>query len=335
MPAKISIIIPVYNNEKYLPRCIESVREQTFCDFECILIDDGSPDSCPKICDEYAAKDERIKVIHQQNCGVSAARNAGLDVARGKFVTFIDSDDWVEKEFLKELYEKITSENADVVICGVRLHFKNGTVDNTAYLPKRKRKRKLEVLKLFCKGGAQMHTVWCKLYRRELFKNHEITFPVGIKQAEDTLVNFKTCFFAQKVCFIKRLLYNYDATNENSCTLSMEKQKTHDGMIFAVQEIFKLLDEQKYDRLKTSLKLMLKCRYVRKDDMNLDLFRSTYPEVNKKIFQAYQFRFNRKLYLWLLANGHEKAALAFNTFKAFVKEKVLHLHREEKVYLRQ
>ena len=102
----ISIIIPVYNTEKYLRRCIESVLSQSFTDFELILVDDGSKDSSPQICDEYASQDKRVRVIHKVNGGVSAARNDGLDIAKGEYVTFIDSDDWVEREYLQSLYDK-------------------------------------------------------------------------------------------------------------------------------------------------------------------------------------------------------------------------------------
>lgn len=101
-----SIIVPVYKVEKYLERCVESIINQTFEDFELILIDDGSPDRCGAICDEYAAEDERIKVIHQKNQGVSVARNAGLDVATGDYICFVDSDDWIELDCLKTVYDK-------------------------------------------------------------------------------------------------------------------------------------------------------------------------------------------------------------------------------------
>ena len=102
----ISIIIPVYNAENYLRRCIESVLSQSFTDFELILMDDGSKDKSPQICDEYASQDTRVQVIHKANGGVSAARNDGLDIAKGEYVTFIDSDDWVEREYLQSLYDK-------------------------------------------------------------------------------------------------------------------------------------------------------------------------------------------------------------------------------------
>ena len=118
MIPKISIIIPVYKVEEYLNRCLDSIIIQTFTDWECILIDDGTPDISGKICDEYVSKDNRFIVIHQENAGVSAARNAGLDIARGEYITFVDSDDWVEPNFLEEQYKDIVSDDYDVCICG-------------------------------------------------------------------------------------------------------------------------------------------------------------------------------------------------------------------------
>ena len=102
---KVSAIVPVYNVEKYIYRCVDSILNQTFSDFELILVDDGSPDNCPQICDEYAKKDSRIKVIHKENGGLSSARNAGLDIASGEWISFIDSDDWIHKDYLLYLPE--------------------------------------------------------------------------------------------------------------------------------------------------------------------------------------------------------------------------------------
>lgn len=118
MNPKISIIVPIYNVEKYLQKCVDSILCQTYKNLEIILVNDGSPDNCPAICDEYAKKDKRIKVIHKQNGGVSSARNAGLDVATGKYVQFVDSDDWVEPEYSKTMINLIEENNCDLGICG-------------------------------------------------------------------------------------------------------------------------------------------------------------------------------------------------------------------------
>ena len=114
---KLSIIVPVYNVEPYLRRCIDSILAQTFTDFELILVDDGSPDNCPAICDEYAEKDPRIVVIHKQNGGLSDARNAGLDIARGEYIGFVDSDDYIDAEMYEKMYNAAIMHNSDIVSC--------------------------------------------------------------------------------------------------------------------------------------------------------------------------------------------------------------------------
>ena len=116
---KISIIVPVYKVEKYIEQCIESILNQTFKDFELILVDDGSPDKCPEICDKYALKDERIKVIHQKNRGLSAARNTGIDVSSGDYLCFIDSDDLIASEYCQQLYNLLENNDYDFSVCGM------------------------------------------------------------------------------------------------------------------------------------------------------------------------------------------------------------------------
>lgn len=113
----ISVVVPIYKVEKYLVKCIDSIIEQSYRNIELILVDDGSPDSCPQICEEYRKKDSRIKVIHKQNGGLSDARNAGMEIATGEWITFIDSDDYVGINFLKELYSSAINTKADISIC--------------------------------------------------------------------------------------------------------------------------------------------------------------------------------------------------------------------------
>ena len=125
---KISVIVPVYNTEKYLNRCIDSILAQTFTDFELLLIDDGSTDCSGKICDEYAAKDSRVRVFHKENGGVSSARNMGLDNAQGEWITFVDSDDWVHEDFLKKRLALALNDNADIAYCDVEYVYRTHNV---------------------------------------------------------------------------------------------------------------------------------------------------------------------------------------------------------------
>lgn len=120
-----SIIVPVYNVEKYLDKCLASILEQTFKDFECIIIDDGSPDNSNIIIDKYVKLDQRFKVIHQKNMGLSAARNAGLDIAQKNYIVFVDSDDYIADDYLEKFAAKIASTNAEIVVCGLTEVFKD------------------------------------------------------------------------------------------------------------------------------------------------------------------------------------------------------------------
>lgn len=126
MKPKVSIIVPVYNVEKYLVRCMESLLNQTLKEIEIILVDDGSPDNCPQMCDEYARRDSRVKVIHKSNAGLGYARNSGLDVAVGEYIAFVDSDDYVDTSMYATLWNEARASNADVVFCNFKVEQRNG-----------------------------------------------------------------------------------------------------------------------------------------------------------------------------------------------------------------
>ena len=185
---KISIIVPFYNVEKYAPKCIESIINQTYTNLEIILVDDGSPDTCGKICDDYALKDGRIKVIHKKNAGLSDARNVGIKEATGKYIGFVDGDDYIEKDMYKYLYNLIKENNADISICGVEEVYEDGSIQDE------KAKESIEILskedaikELLLDKKVRSHA-WDKLYKRELFEN--IEYPYGRKM-EDIATTYK------------------------------------------------------------------------------------------------------------------------------------------------
>ena len=204
----ISVIVPVYNVEPYLRECIDSILSQTYRDFELILVDDGSPDNCGAICDEYAEKDTRIRVIHQENGGLSAARNAGLDIARGEYVTFVDSDDKVSSRYLECLYKMLINNEADVSTC--RALFSRSmpvsadctpSADCCELLP-----GKVACQQPYLSGGIIDVTAWGKLYARHLWD--DIRFPVG-KIHEDQAVVPILLYKAEKVAASQDKLYFY------------------------------------------------------------------------------------------------------------------------------
>lgn len=204
--AKISVIVPVYKVESYLRKCVDSVLGQTFKDFELILVDDGSPDNCGKICDEYAAADCRVKVIHQKNGGLSAARNAGIDSvmtqSKSEYITFIDSDDWVSDTYLERLYEGVCL-GAEISVVGVARAFDENTI--VRMRPERKW-RVLSPEEYWLIPDESKEAAWTKLYAKELFRN--VRFPVG-KVSEEVFTTHKVVFAARNIAVRGGTYYMY------------------------------------------------------------------------------------------------------------------------------
>lgn len=223
---KISIIVPVYNAENYLHRCVDSLLAQTFLDFEILLVDDGSPDESGKICDEYAQKDERVLVFHKENGGVSSARQCGLDHAQGEYVIHVDPDDWVESDYLEKLYAKALSDCADIVICDFsRVYSDHIKIEKVKYslTPE-------ECIASIFRGS--MHASLCnKLVRKDLYTQHHINFPYGLNLMEDLAVLFRLFYFSKRVVYVNKSLYNYNKTNSNSYTSRFLNDKYCEGYI--------------------------------------------------------------------------------------------------------
>ena len=201
----ISVIVPIYNVEPYLRRCVDFLLKQTYEDFELILVDDGSPDNCGAICDEYAAMDARVKVIHKANGGLSDARNAGLEIAQGEYIAFVDSDDWVAPEYLKRMMEAMQETGADICECGIlRTHGADEVPAAVCGLPEVYETS--DALEQLIHDGAFHQHVWNKLYRREVIA--DIMFPKG-KTNEDEFWTYQAFGNAKKVAKISDVLYFY------------------------------------------------------------------------------------------------------------------------------
>ena len=188
---KISVIIPVYNVEKYLRKCIDSVINQTYHNLEIILIDDGSLDNCGSICDEYCVIDERIRVIHKSNGGLSDARNAGLDIACGEYIGFVDSDDWIDPEMFEQLHKDLKSTGKDISVCGYLREYEqnklvrvvgNDTHENILLMTPQ------EAMNELLEDDIIRNHMWNKLYRAKIFEN--VRFPLG-RNFEDVLIQYK------------------------------------------------------------------------------------------------------------------------------------------------
>ena len=204
----ISIIIPIYKLEKYLDRCIESIVNQTYRNLEIILVDDGSPDRCPSICDEWAEKDSRIKVIHKENGGVSSARNAGLDIAKGDYIGFVDGDDYIRADMYKTLFDEVSKNNCDIVVCSYQMN--NEDVGNDGF----SRIRKFDAMILIATGDYKYGVLWNKLYKRSVIK--DIKMP-PLECCEDLIFNYYVFKNAENISETGLRLYHYEQ-NESSVT---------------------------------------------------------------------------------------------------------------------
>lgn len=211
----ISIIIPVYNVEKYIHRCIESILSQTFTNFELLLINDGSSDKSGDICDDFALEDSRIRVIHQKNGGVSRARNKGIKLAQGDFLMFCDSDDYVEKNWCSQLIEAVKKDNRVLPVSGIKLIYnlkeKREVIKTFSQNVKIGKDEYFEIYKKELSGG-----LWCKIYDRHIIEENSLDFDVNVSRAEDLLFNLKYITYMDSIVTVPAVTYNYVHSNENS-----------------------------------------------------------------------------------------------------------------------
>lgn len=205
---KISVIVPVYKVEKYLVRCVESILNQTYSNIEIILVDDGSPDNCPKLCDEYAAKDSRIRVIHKPNGGLSSARNAGMEQVTGEFVGFVDSDDWVQPTMYENCLSLIMDNNADIVQVGRHVSYGEKLDKSGEPKPKITIYNGKDGLQYYMESSTQTgsYAVWRCLYKTNLIR--DLKFREG-KINEDMDYNYKAFDRADRIVVTTEKLYSY------------------------------------------------------------------------------------------------------------------------------
>ncbi|MED4600760.1 glycosyltransferase [Paenibacillus validus] len=212
----ISIIIPVYNCEKFLKKCIESVLGQSYRNIEVILVNDGSYDNSQKICDSYADKDKRVKVIHKKNAGPGAARRDGISVSSGDYITFVDADDYIDKNMYQFLINKAENNNIDIIQCGYREVNINGETIKTYYLDNDYITGKYECSYNYASQSNTTNYLWNKLFRAHLFKN--VVYP-ELYAGEDSCLLTQLYSFSEKVITVKECFYNYVMTPESLCRM--------------------------------------------------------------------------------------------------------------------
>lgn len=216
--AVISVIVPVYKVEPWLDACVESLLAQTFTDFELILVDDGSPDGCPALCDAWAAKDGRVRVIHRENGGLSAARNSGIAAAKGGYLAFVDSDDIVAPDYLGAMYAALTEHDADMALCGVEDVQEDGTSLSPQVLTVPDAPGCFEgraLLHAFYGENSPCYTVaWNKLYKASLWR--ELRYPEGMIH-EDDAVAHELFWACDRVACLAQPLYFYRLRQGSIC----------------------------------------------------------------------------------------------------------------------
>ncbi|MFA7019229.1 MAG: glycosyltransferase [Sphaerochaetaceae bacterium] len=310
---KISIIVPVYNVEKYIQRCIDSILAQTFTDYELILVDDGSPDRCGEICDDYAKKENRIVVIHKKNGGVSAARNAGLDVARGEYLGFIDGDDYIAHDMYEKLLQACIENNADIATCGRYNVYENKITPRFSFEGSLIWSSKEAIESLLARDNIGS-SVCDKLFNRKLFE--KIRFPVE-QYYEDIIIMPQLLFVANKIVHIGESKYYYNRRPDSFTKETFTVKRMH--LLDAYQEVLGFVVE-KHPDLKPNAqglyfnKLLFLMRIMQASEIK-GQFRNEYNSVRRLILRNTWFIISNKY----LGNRNKIKMLLYatNTYNLF------------------
>lgn len=306
----ISVIVPIYKVEKYLAKCVDSITNQTYKNLEIILVDDGSPDNCPALCDNLAKTDKRIKVIHKTNGGLSDARNVGIENSTGELITFVDSDDYLNLNFIETLYNNMIQTNSNISICSYQDVYENDKIDISA-----NQHTQPEVFssssimdQLYNKHHVEFVTAWAKLYEKKLFNS--IKYPVG-KINEDEFVCHHILSLCNKVCYTDAKYYYY-LQRKNSIMHQKYSKKNldvfeafYDRFVFFKQNYPNLAALALYDYLSNIIS-----RYYK--------FDKEYRKVLCEMFNT-NYNKNNKIYLKQFSKKRKIKLFLFKYFRIFYK----------------
>lgn len=272
----ISVVVPVYKVEKYLNRCVDSILAQTYKDFDLILVDDGSPDNCGKICDDYAKKDSRIHVIHRKNGGLSAARNSGIDWVFDnhftEWITFVDSDDWIHPNYLETLLDNNIINNTNISVCGFMLSF-----DDSEFAECSGKSRILKPESFWVEDKGNATVAWGKLYKTSFFDR--IRYPQG-KLNEDEYTTYKLLFTQERISVVPDKLYMYYQAS-SSITRSKWSAKKIDALGGCEEQLL-FFEEHGY---KTAFKESKKMYVFSIKDSLREIKKSDDKQTNKKMMK--------------------------------------------------
>lgn len=297
---KVSVIVPIYKIERYLHQCVDSIIAQTFTDFELLFIDDGSPDGCPAICDEYAQKDARIRVFHKPNGGLTSARNHGLDNAKGDWIMHIDGDDWIEPTYIEELYNAAIKNDADIAICGFRFAYEDGSFvieHPTVWDDNRSTSLNRYIASVWT-------TAWGSIHKSSLYHNNGVRSPKNITYCEDFHLMTRLCYFADKVVSIDIPLYNY--RQQSSSIMHYLNEKTWRNELTAYKEIIDFFrnqgDFKKYKKA-MSWRTLKAAQDMTLNPSRFEEFNNYNPDKKNYIWNCPFIGFKIKMLSWLITHG--------------------------------
>ena len=309
----VSIIVPIYNIEGYIRECIDSILAQTYPDFELILVDDDSPDNCGRICDEYAEKDVRIKVIHKENGGLTSARNAGLSVAKGDWIMHVDGDDWIEPDMIESLIEAANITEADLVFGD---HMKYGPSAGNHKLPTWSNDKKDSMSRYI---AYSMTTIWGSIAKSSLYTEHCLKSPDGVSYCEDFHLIVRLCHYAKKIANVHRPFYHY-RYRPTSIMLNMSR-KTESDEQWVYQDTIRFFKEQGvYEdyRKVMSWRVLKSAQELLLDHTGHKRFMELFNDGKEFIFSCPFVNKKIKILAWLITHNLRPAVVMFNRMRSVI-----------------
>lgn len=312
---KVSIIVPVYNIENYIRVCVESILAQTYESFELILVDDGSKDNSGILCDEYAAIDSRVKVIHKENGGVSSARNAGLQQAKGKWIMYVDGDDWIDPEMMTEMIAVAERDGADFIIGNLRFVCEG---DNSwEYEMNDWNDDKKSSLNKYI---SRVWTTVCGcMAKKELYDSHKLRSPEGISYCEDFHLAVRICYYSPKVVHINKSYYNY--RQQLFSIVHNMNRKTEADEQWVYQDTIRFFKEQGvYEdyRKVMSWRVLKSAQELLLDPIGHKRFMELFNDGKEFIFSCPFVNKKIKILAWLITHNLRPAVVMFDRIRSMI-----------------
>ena len=307
----VSIIVHVYKVEDYIWECLDSILAQTYQYFELILVDDGSPDNCGRICDDYAKGDNRIKVVHKVNGGISSARNAGLEVAKGEWIMHVDGDDWIEPDMIESLIEAAQITGADMVIGDF---VKYGPSAGYNKLPTWSSDKKKSMTNYI---AYVMTTIWGSIAKRSLYADHSLKSPDGISYCEDFHLIVRLCHFANKIVNVHRPFYHY--RYRPTSIMSNMNGKTEADEQWVYQDTIRFFKEQGvYEdyRKVMSWRVLKSAQELLLDPAGHKRFMELFNDGREFIFSCPFVNRKIKMLAWMLTHNLRPAVVVFDRMRS-------------------